>query len=215
MAYNHKVSWAGMTYLTIWLCAKFSITFPYLSQHPLSDELPTAVSRHDPSSSNRPGTRQTHENTAKRSSSPRARFLIRNQGAAPPVYLLIIALLPLGIAIFISASRWFDHRHHGFDILFGSMMGIIFAFLGFYLYHLPIRRGAGWSWGPRSPRYALWKGMGYPNQTTADGWTSSWEEEAGDSLLRNQNVRHGQWTRVLSSSPDEEEQQLARSSEEV
>lgn len=210
----HTVSWAGMTYLTLWLCSKFRITIPYLSQQPLGNELPTTDSEHDLNSDGSEHHHHHreqllhifHESIKGKSLPPQFSLSIRNRGAPPPVYLLIAASIPLGVAVFISSSRWFDHRHYGFDILFGSVLGIIFAFLGFYLYHLPIRRGAGWSWGPRSPGNAFWKDIGYPNQVAADGWTSSYttkpraEEEEG--LLQNEHVRHEIWGRIIHSNND-------------
>ncbi|KAG6037508.1 hypothetical protein E4U41_005053 [Claviceps citrina] len=85
---------------------------------------------------------------------------LRRQAAAPPVYLLAITLAPFCLAIFIAASRWFDFRHHGFDILFGFLIGIITAIYSFRYYHLPIMAGAGWAWGPRSDDRAFWAGVG-------------------------------------------------------
>ncbi|KAM5356257.1 hypothetical protein ACJ41O_002903 [Fusarium nematophilum] len=85
---------------------------------------------------------------------------LRRQAAAPPVYLLVFTLLPFGVSIFIAGSRWYDMRHHGFDILFGYLMGVITSFYAFYYYHLPIRAGAGWAWGPRSDERAFWAGVG-------------------------------------------------------
>jgi hypothetical protein len=85
---------------------------------------------------------------------------IRKQAAAPPVYLLVITLVPFCVSIFVSASRWFDYRHHGFDILFGYLIGIITSIYSFRYYHMPIRDGAGWAWAPRSPDRAFWAGVG-------------------------------------------------------
>lgn len=39
-------------------------------------------------------------------------------------------------------------------------MGILAAWAGFRWYHLPVRRGAGWSWGPRSTGRAWGVGVG-------------------------------------------------------
>ncbi|KAI1811146.1 acid phosphatase/Vanadium-dependent haloperoxidase [Poronia punctata] len=85
---------------------------------------------------------------------------VRRQAAAPPVYLLLLAILPFFLAVFIASSRWFDFRHHGFDILFGFIIGTITAFFAFRYYHMPIRAGAGWAWGPRSRDKAFWAGLG-------------------------------------------------------
>ncbi|KAH8905535.1 acid phosphatase/Vanadium-dependent haloperoxidase, partial [Coniochaeta sp. PMI_546] len=85
---------------------------------------------------------------------------VRRQAAAPPLYLLLLCAIPFFAAIFIASSRWFDFRHHGFDILFGSLIGTVTAFFAFRYYHLPIGRGAGWAWGPRSRDKAFWAGVG-------------------------------------------------------
>jgi hypothetical protein len=85
---------------------------------------------------------------------------LRRQAAAPPLYLLVLVLAPFALSIYISASRWFDYRHHGFDILFGYLIGLIPAVFCFRYYHLPISSGAGWAWAPRSEDRAFWVGVG-------------------------------------------------------
>ncbi|EAW07861.1 phosphatase PAP2 family protein [Aspergillus clavatus NRRL 1] len=135
---HSSFSFAGLTYLSLWLCSKFSISFPYLGHSILGQE---PIGRKDGS--------------------------IRKHGAAPPVYMVIIAFVPIAVASFIAASRWFDNRHHAFDILFGSIMGILFAYGGFRLYHLPITRGAGWSWGTRSCTNAFFRGVQFPDSPMA------------------------------------------------
>lgn len=97
----------------------------------------------------------------------------RNEAAAPPIYLLIIAFIPIGVALFVSVSRWFDYRHHGLDILSGSLIGIFTAWFGFRWYHLPIRGGSGWSWGARSRDRAFWLGVGRANYVGDEGWESA------------------------------------------
>jgi hypothetical protein len=84
----------------------------------------------------------------------------RNQAAAPPVYLLVFAIIPFFASIYISSTRWSDFRHHGFDILFGYFIGGVTAICAFRWYHLPISQGAGWSWGPRSSERSFWAGVG-------------------------------------------------------
>ncbi|OJJ49621.1 hypothetical protein ASPZODRAFT_986182 [Penicilliopsis zonata CBS 506.65] len=153
-------SFAGMTYLTLWLCSKLQIAFPYL---PYYSSRPGYLSKTEA---------DTQSNSLPRSSSSAWRLAIRSQGAAPPVYMLIVALVPLGTASFIAASRWYNHRHHGFDILFGTALGIFFAWIGFKWYHLPIRRGAGWSWGARSRKNAFFKAVGFPSPVGDDNWSS-------------------------------------------
>jgi len=85
---------------------------------------------------------------------------VRRQAAAPPIYLLAICALPTFAAVFIASTRWFDFRHHGFDILFGFFIGVLTAIFAFRYYHLPISQGAGWAWGPRSADKAFWAGVG-------------------------------------------------------
>ena len=97
----------------------------------------------------------------------------RNRAAAPPLYLLVLAFVPLGAAFYISGSRWSYYRHHSFDIIFGSILGFLFAWLGFRLYHLPIRRGAGWSWGARTRNRAFYIGVGIPSYIGDEGWESA------------------------------------------
>lgn len=91
---------------------------------------------------------------------------LHNQAAAPPLYLLAMVLAPFALSVYISASRWFDFRHHGFDILFGYLIGLVAAVYCFYYYHLPISAGAGWAWGPRSNDRAFWVGVGRMGYTT-------------------------------------------------
>ncbi|KAA8652160.1 hypothetical protein EYZ11_000472 [Aspergillus tanneri] len=141
---HSSFAFAGLTYFSLWLCSKFSIGFPYLAHSPLSQDLRA----------------QNRES-------------IRTQGAAPPVYMVIIAFVPFAVAFFIAASRWFNYRHHAFDIIFGALMGVAFAWVGFRMYHLPIMRGAGWSWGARSPRHAFYKGIGLSSHVGADNWSNT------------------------------------------
>lgn len=82
----------------------------------------------------------------------------RSQAAATPLYLLVLALLPVGTAIFISASRWHDFQHHGFDIIVGFFIGTITSVLAFRYYYLPMGRGSGRAWAARSTKGAFWTG---------------------------------------------------------
>ena len=165
---HSSFSWAGMLYLSLFLCSKLAIAIPFL---PLPDngddtsQSPTGMrSGSDDPNSNR--SRQT--------------FPARNRAAAPPTYLLIVAAVPICTAAFISASRWFNYRHQGFDILFGSGIGIVFAWFGFRWYHLPIRRGAGWSWGARSRERAFYLGRGVSTYVGEEGWGSAKAERSRD-----------------------------------
>ncbi|KAJ5931140.1 hypothetical protein N7466_006633 [Penicillium verhagenii] len=138
---HSSFSFSGLGYLTLWLCAKFSIGFPYLPSYPVE------------------GKTHTDDQSS-----------VRTRGAAPPVPLMVVAFVPTATAFYIASSRWFNYRHHGFDIIFGSIMGMAFAWIGFNMYHLPIRRGAGWAWGPRAHRRAFIRGVGFPSSLGIDSW---------------------------------------------
>lgn len=145
-------SFAGLTYLSLYLASKFSITIPYLlpfSYSSSSASTPTFANNTNPTGPD--SSSPTLPTTAPSSSTQRQHQTpLRSQSAAPPVYLLLLPLIPFCLAIYISSTRYSDFRHHGFDILFGSLMGIVLSWFSFRMYHLPIRRGGGWSWGPRS-----------------------------------------------------------------
>jgi membrane-associated phospholipid phosphatase len=171
-------SWASMLYLTFFLCAKFAISIPYLAPRTYSRDRNLAsfeIHRH-----HREGeVDYNHEDVP-----------LRNQAAAPPVYLLILAFVPLGTAFFITVSRYSDYRHAGFDIISGALLGSFFAWFGFRWYHLPIRTGAGWSWGARSRDRAFYAGLGIPTYVGDEGWRSSkvtaappLDLELGDNIL--------------------------------
>ncbi|EIT79357.1 hypothetical protein AO1008_03032 [Aspergillus oryzae 100-8] len=156
---HSSFAFAGLTYLSLWLCAKFSIGFPYLAHSPFGQDL-------------RAQKRET----------------IRDLGAAPPVLLVILAFVPMAVAFFISASRWFDFRHHAFDIIFGSVMGMVFAWGAFRLYHLPVMRGGGWAWGARSRRHAFFKGVGLPSHIGGDNWSSMKDIPQTESRAAGQDI---------------------------
>ncbi|KAL9108857.1 MAG: hypothetical protein Q9227_006388 [Pyrenula ochraceoflavens] len=154
---HSSASWAGLLYLSLFLCSKFAIAIPIL---PVGAAGQTSYSLPNKSS-------QRNATNGSRKAFP-----ARNRAAAPPTYLLILAAIPVGTAVFISGSRWFNYRHHGFDILFGSLIGVVFAWFGFRWYHLPVRRGAGGSWGARSKDRAFYLGLGVPSYAGEEGWAS-------------------------------------------
>jgi membrane-associated phospholipid phosphatase len=100
----------------------------------------------------------------------------RTQGAAPPSYLVLIGFVPVGAALYISTTRWFDYRHHGFDIIAGDVLGIFCAWVSFHLYQVPISSGDGWAWAPRSRRYAF--GLRIGSSSYADHDTDHQESRA-------------------------------------
>ena len=59
------------------------------------------------------------------------------------------------------------------DLISGSLIGIGSAWFAFRWYHLPIGRGSGWAWGPRSKDRAFGIGVGIGNYADAEGWGAS------------------------------------------
>ena len=167
------VSWAGMSYLALFLCSKFSISIPYLLPYPYRAQKASAAV--DPSTQD-PLMAGDNSDQSATSYTP---VPLRDQAAAPPAYLFILPLIPIALATYVAGTRYSDFRHHGFDILFGATMGTVISWTSFRIYHMPIRRGAGWSWGPRSASRAFgtrFGNQGYVNERIAE----TRDLEAGD-----------------------------------
>jgi membrane-associated phospholipid phosphatase len=184
---------AGLIYLSFFLASKFAVTIPFVAADGYAGDgvhssFPSRLAgggrrgRGPADEAMRPLSQATDEFSgggdqavAKQVASHSTSVLaVRRQAAAPPVYLLILTVLPFFLAIFVAGSRWSDYRHHGFDILFGFIIGTVTAWFSFRYYHLPISRGAGWAWGPRSPAKAFWAGVGsYSYATDHDDWSTA------------------------------------------
>ena len=160
---------AGLIYLSLFIASKLSITIPFLAPRPYSKD--TSYYAAFPSRDRKvqprahvPSDQDKGLSAADEQFEPsghnEAIIAARNQAAAPPVYLLVFAIIPFFASIYISSTRWSDFRHHGFDILFGYFIGTVTAVFSFRWYHLPISQGAGWSWGPRSSERSFWAGIG-------------------------------------------------------
>ena len=87
------------------------------------------------------------------------------------------------MAFFIAASRYFDYRHHGFDILSGSFIGILAAVFAFRFYHFGLG-GRGWAWAPRSQGRAFGVGMG------RHGFVDD-EDEEEEEVIRKGDLESG------------------------
>lgn len=170
-------SWSGLLYLSLFLCSKFAITIPFLP--------PRAFSREAAYTAAFPQSQPILplHNTDKPSSESAQPIPLRNQAAAPPTYLLFVPLVPLSVAVYICSTRYFQFYHHGFDIIVGSLIGIGSAWFGFRLYHLPISRGAGWSWGARSRDRAWAIRVGVGNYVGPEGWGSGRARNGGDEVV--------------------------------
>jgi hypothetical protein len=188
----------GLIYLSLFIASKFAITIPFFAPAGYTDAAFAAFpsrTRADVTKtesyelqnrglSSSPVDPSLHKQFAQHVQTVSA---VRRQAAAPPLYLLFIAVLPFFGAVFIASSRWFDFRHHGFDILFGFFIGTVTSFFAFRYYHLPISQGAGWAWGPRSTDKAFWGGVGsysYATDRTVGTYRGGDEEEALDTVER-------------------------------
>lgn len=171
-------SWSGLLYLSLFLCSKFAIAIPYLSTQPTGHggqietarpvdvellPLPATSSGERSKSPNWPATHP---------GAPSESVPLYNQAATPPNYGLILVLIPVAVATYIASTRYHEYWHFGFDVLSGSLIGILSAWFSFRWYHLPISRGQGWAWGPRSRERAFGIGVGVGNYVGPEGWDS-------------------------------------------
>lgn len=158
---HSSFSSSGLIYLSLFIASKLAITLPFLPANAYTSDEHAAFPSRMPKSSSRVNVNDSH--STEESGISQKIVAARNMAAAPPIYLLIFAIIPFFGSIYVSATRFSDFRHHGFDILFGYAIGAITAIFAFRYYHLPISQGAGWSWGPRSKDRSFWAGVGVGN----------------------------------------------------
>ena len=204
---HSSFSAAGLIYLSLFIASKLAITIPYLAPNSYNQDISrfsAFPSRAKDRLSKVSGTseiaRATSETPFQASGHNDAIIAARNQAAAPPVYLLVFAIIPWFASIYISSTRYSDFRHHGFDILFGYFIGAVSAIFAFRYYHLPISQGAGWAWGPRGKDRSFWAGVGVGSYvgnkegTMARGETAMGDIELEDGMqqrLVNKNAGAG------------------------
>jgi membrane-associated phospholipid phosphatase len=188
-------SWAGLLYLTLFLASKFSVAVPFLPSRPFSTN-PDHVSATARSNLKNRSILPFNAKDSNTSNYTDERVIPdRYQAAAPPVYSLILVLVPIGTAIYVCSTRFTDYRHFGFDLIFGSLIGITTAWFSFRWYHLPITRGAGWSWGPRSYKRSWGIGVGVGSYVGTEGWSHYGKSETtgtnGQGMLAEDRVEGG------------------------
>lgn len=144
-------SWSGLGYLALFLSAKLAITIPSL---PIVSPASTREAKH------RTDDIEMLPLHKQKSPEQQAVVPLYNLAAAPPNYGIIIVLIPLAAAAYITSTRYFEYWHGGIDVAGGALIGIVTAWFSFRWYHTPVRRGGGWAWGARSPERAFGVGVG-------------------------------------------------------
>jgi membrane-associated phospholipid phosphatase len=175
-------SWSGLLYLSFFLCSKFAIGIPYLPTQPsahnesnshmeVHEMLPLHNDRQNSDDPNRASNSSKQRLRPDTSGEEFAKTLpVRNLAASPPNHLIILAFIPVAVAIYICSTRFVQFYHFGFDLISGALIGILSSWFSFRWYHTPISRGAGWAWGPRSMNRAFGIGVGVGNYVGAEGW---------------------------------------------
>lgn len=184
-------SWGGLLYLTLFLASKFSVAIPFMPPRPFSTD-PAHVSAVAPSNLKNRTVLPLHTKSDLSSSTHPEEKVVpdRYQAAAPPVYTLILILIPIGAAIYICSTRFTDYRHFGFDLIFGSLIGITTSWFSFRWYHLPVTRGAGWSWGPRSYKRSWGIGVGVGSYVGTEGWSYYGDSETAPLTTNGGPAHH-------------------------
>jgi len=68
--------------------------------------------------------------------------LAQRKSFHPPTPLLLVASVPILLAIYVATTRFSDYRHHGVDIIFGLLVGVGTAILGWTWYGSRTTHGA-------------------------------------------------------------------------
>ncbi|RPB28358.1 acid phosphatase/Vanadium-dependent haloperoxidase [Terfezia boudieri ATCC MYA-4762] len=59
-----------------------------------------------------------------------------------PIPLLLVLSVPVLLATYVATTRYSDYRHHGVDVIFGSLLGVGMAILGWTCYGSRTTNGA-------------------------------------------------------------------------
>ena len=123
---SYVVAFAGLWYLSLYLAARFKVVPPSATK---------CVQRGDRVQENDEAGEPLMQSDERENNGLSG---VNKSSAAPPAYLLPLPYVPLGLAIFLAGTRYFDFRNHGFDVLAGSAVATATALLGFRLYHPPL-----------------------------------------------------------------------------
>lgn len=123
------VAFAGLWYLTLYLTAKLRITEPH---YVLSSSGGGGGGAHRHAQSSDDENNGELDNLLHHTDTAGQRQL--QLAIVPrPTFFLILPCISLGLAIFISGTRYFDFRNHGFDVLAGAA-GTATASFAFRMY---------------------------------------------------------------------------------
>lgn len=128
---GHVVAFAGLWYLSLWFCSRFGVTIPAPHaktswNHRVSDD----------------GTSLLGDGLSSE--------VNMTKPSAPSLLFLFLPYVPLGLAIFIAGTRYFDFRNHGFDVIAGAAVGAVTAWFGFRWYHPSLSAQSHGPWIPRN-----------------------------------------------------------------
>ena len=132
---SYVVALAGLWYLSLYLAARFGVVPPSATDYLQRRD---RVQQNDEAGETLMQSDEPEDNGFSR---------VDKDPAAPPAYLLPLPCAPLGLAIFLAGTRFFDFRNHGIDVLAGSAVGTTTAWFGFRLHHPPLASHLGGSFG--------------------------------------------------------------------
>lgn len=177
---HSSMAWSGLLYLSLWLSSKLNLSIPYFHPRSMIEEKKAA----EADESNLLPT-HSGEDVASTPTPPYER------AAAPPLFGIVLFVIPISVAFWISSTRYVDFKHQGIDIVSGSALGIVTAWLGFRLYHGSLTRGESWAWSPRSVDKAFAVSSGH------EGWVGS----RTNMTKRQSTVKQGQQATFAGNTP--------------
>lgn len=99
------------------------------------------------------------------------------------VWRTFIILIPLLAAACIAASRIMDYRHHPFDVLFGSALGLVCAWAAYRQYFPPLSHV--WMKGRAYPMREWGVALKRPDDFHGTGYSSGRGERSGETMQRH------------------------------
>jgi len=192
---HSSASFSGLGYFAQWLALEVGVGIPHVIPRTTTTRGEFSTGRTD--RGNATATTAEDHNGAEEQNTP----------AAPPVWASLLVLFPICTAVFIAATRWHDFKHHGIDIVAGSALGILSAWVGFRMYHSSLRKGRARTWGPRAAEAAFW-GVATAVEVGA-GW------QRGQNGIAHADEAGSRYGAGRTRSDIEEEEEAAKRAERV